>query len=141
MAKIFTGRDGSLLLSGTTAAKVVNIRMQGDLETLETTTVGDNNRTYIPGIQSFSGTATLMYYKQDDNKNDAGTLLRRILRTSPVETSDVVSMTVRLNDGNTTHNVSFNAYITSANFGISVGEIINADISFQVTGPLTTVTI
>jgi len=49
MAKVYTGRDGILQLSGTTLAKVVNFTLQANLETLETTTLGDSLRSYSPG--------------------------------------------------------------------------------------------
>ena len=38
MAKVYTGRDGALQLSGATLAKVVSFSLQANLETLETTT-------------------------------------------------------------------------------------------------------
>jgi len=65
MAKVYTGRDGVLQLSGTTLAKVVNFSLQADLETLETTTLGDSLRSYSPGVLGYSGSASLLYYKDD----------------------------------------------------------------------------
>ena len=141
MPKIFTGRDGSLLLSGQALAKVSNWTLQGELETLETTTLGDSQRTYTPGIQGFSGSASLLYYKSDAGVNDAGTLLRKIIKTDGVSTSDIVSLTLRLSDGATTNDVTINAYITSVSIGATVGDVSRAEISFQVTGAPTTVTI
>ena len=41
MAKVYTGRDGVMQLAGTTLAKVVNFAVSSNLETLETTTLGD----------------------------------------------------------------------------------------------------
>lgn len=141
MAKIYTGRDGSLLLSGVTLAKVANWTLQGELETLETTTLGDSQRTYTPGVQGFNGSASLLYYTSDSNTNDAGTLLRKVIKTSGATTSDIVQMTLRLTDGATNHDVTVNAYITSVTFGATVGDVTRAEISFQVTGAPTTVTI
>ena len=51
MAKIYTGRDGRLLLGSDTLVKVTSWTLQADLETLETTTLGDAQRSYVPGIQ------------------------------------------------------------------------------------------
>jgi len=42
MAKFYTGRDGSLLLDGVTQAKVTSWSFSSDLETLETTTLGES---------------------------------------------------------------------------------------------------
>ena len=141
MAKTYTGRDGSLQLNGTTLAKVANWSLQGELETLETTTLGDNQRTYVPGVQGFNGNASLLYYKDEAGKNDAGTLLRTVIKTSGVSSSDTVSLTLRLSDGGANNDITVTTYITSVSIGASVGDVSRAEISFQVTGAPTTVTI
>jgi len=140
MAKIYTGRDGSLLFAGTTQAKVTSWSFQADLEVLETTTLGDSQRSYTPGIQGFSGSATLLYYKADDGSIDAGNFLSKIINAGAtgVTTSDVVTLTLRLADGADQNDIAFSAYITSASIGASVGEITSAQVSFQTTGSLTT---
>lgn len=140
MAKIYTGRDGSLLLDDTTLVKVSSWSLQGELETLETTTLGDDQKTYVPGLQSFSGSASLLYYSDDANRNDASTLLRKIVKTSGVSASDTAELTLRLGDGNTNKDVTFTVYITSVSIGAAVGEISKADINFQVTGAPSSVT-
>ena len=141
MAKVYTGRDGRLLIDGATQIKVTNWSLTGNLEVLETTTLGDNQRSYTPGVQEFSGSATLLYYKDDTGKNDAATALKKVLRVSGVSASDTVDMRLRLVDGNTNSDVRLTAYITSVSFGASVGEVSSAQISFQATGALTAVTI
>lgn len=140
MAKVYTGRDGRLLLAGAVQAKVTSWTFQADVEVLETTTLGDAQRSYTPGVQSFSGSAALLYYKADDNTIDAGNFLSKIITTGTtgVASTDVVTMTLRLNDGTDNNDITFSAYITSASIGASVGEITTAQISFQTTGALTT---
>lgn len=138
MTKIFTGRDGRLLLGNDTLVKVSTWSLQADLETLETTTLGDGQRSYVPGVQSFSGSATLLYYVDTDNTNDASTLLRKLVRTDSVTSSDTVTLTLRLVDGNTNNDVKLTAYITAVSMNASVGEVMSAQISFQGTGALTT---
>lgn len=143
MAKVYTGRDGQMLLGGTTVVKVTNWSLQADLETLETTTLGDNIRSYTPGIQSFSGSATVLYYKDDNNAISTTNLLNKLVRTGTtgVSSSDTVTLTFRLADGADLNDVTLTAYVTSATIGASVGEIVSAQLSFQATGALTTVTI
>jgi hypothetical protein len=139
MAKVYTGRDGSLLLAGTTQAKVTAWSFQADVEVLETTTLGEAQRSYTPGIQSFSGSATLLYYKADDGSIDASNFLTKVITagTTGITTADVVTMTLRLADGTDNNDITFAAYITSASIGANVGEITTAQISFQTTGALT----
>ena len=141
MAKFYTGRDGRLVIDGTEQVKVTNWSLTGNLEVLETTTLGDSQRSYTPGVQEFSGTATLLYYNDNANRNDAATALKNVLKISGVNSNDTVDMRLRLVEGNTNHDVRLNAYITSVTYGASVGDVTSAQISFQGTGALTAVTI
>jgi hypothetical protein len=141
MAKIYTGRDGRLLIDGLEQIKVTNWSMTGNLETLETTSLGDSQRTYVPGVQEFNGNATLLYYNDGAGRNDAAVALKKILKTDGVAETDTVTMRLRLVEGNTNHDVEMTAYITSVSFGASVGEVSSAQINFQGTGALTAVTI
>lgn len=141
MAKVYTGRDGRLLLDGVEQVKVTNWTMTGSLEMLETTSLGESQRTYTPGVQEFNGSATLLYYNDNTGRNDAATALKKVLRVSGVSDGDTVDMRLRLVEGSNNHDVRLTTYITSVSFGASVGEVSSAQISFQGTGALTEVTI
>jgi hypothetical protein len=121
--------------------KVTNWSMTGNLEMLETTSLGESQRTYAPGVQEFNGSATLLYYNDVAERNDAATALKKVLKVSGVSETDTVDMRLRLVEGNANHDVRLTAYITSVSFGASVGEVSSAQISFQGTGALTEVTI
>jgi hypothetical protein len=140
MAKAYTGRDGRLLIDGVEQIKVSSWSLTGTLEVLETTTLGDSQRTYVPGVQEFNGSATLLYYN-DDGRNDAATALKKVLRVAGVTDTDTVDLRLRLVEGATNHDVRLTAYVTSVTFGANVGEVSSADINFQGTGALTEVTI
>ena len=143
MAKVYTGRDGVMQLGGTTLAKVVNFSLSANLETLETTTLNENIRSYTPGISGYSGSATLLYYKDDSNAINTTDLLNKLYKTGTtgVSSSDTVELTFRWVDGTDNNDIKLTAYITSANIGASTGEIVRAEIAFQGTGALSTVTI
>lgn len=141
MAKIFTGKDGRLLLDGLEQIKVTDWSLTGSVEMLETTSLGDNHRTYTPGLQEFNGSATLLYYNDGEGRNDASTVLRKVLRVDGVNDGDTVDMRLRLVDSDANRDVQMTAYITSVDFGASVGAVSSAQISFQGTGALTAVTI
>lgn len=143
MTKVYTGRDGKLLgPRGAAAAveygKVTNWALQADLEVLETTSLGESQRSYVPGVQSFSGSATLLYYN-DGTNNDASELLKQVIKTGAVTAP--LRLTLRLTDGAANSDASFDAYITGASIGASVGEVSSAQISFQATGALVTATL
>ena len=141
MSKIYTGRDGSMRgprgAATVTYGKVTNWTLQADLETLETTSLGDAQRSYAAGVQSFSGSATLLYYN-DGTNNDAKELLQKIITQGPAGVTAPVTLTLRLSDGAVNNEATFNAFITSASIGAAVGEVSAAQISFQATGSLAT---
>tara|TARA_Y100000015_G_scaffold10550_1_gene10051 strand:- start:519 stop:950 length:432 start_codon:yes stop_codon:yes gene_type:complete len=143
MAKVYTGRDGVMQLSGTTLAKVVSFQLQANLETLETTTLNENIRSYTPGISSYTGSATLLYYKDDSNNINTSDLLNKLYKTGTtgVSSSDTVELTFRWVDGTDNNDIKLTAYITSANIGAATGDIVRAEIAFQGTGALATVTV
>ena len=143
MAKVYTGRDGVMQLAGTTLAKVVNFSLSASLETLETTTLSESIRSYTPGISGYSGSATLLYYKDDSNNINTSDLLNKLYKTGTtgVSSSDTVELTFRWVDGTDNNDIKLTAYITSANIGASTGEIVRAEIAFQGTGALATVTV
>ena len=141
MAKVYTGKDGRLLIDGVEQIKVTNWTLTGSLEMLETTSLGESQRTYAPGVQEFNGSATLLYYKDVAGRNDASTALRKVLRVQGVSDGDTVTLKLRLADGDTNSDVAFAAYVTSVSIGASVGEISSAQISFQATGSLSEATI
>jgi len=143
MAKVYTGRDGLMQVNGTTVAKVVNFQLSANLETLETTTLGDNIRTYTPGIAGYSGSASLLYYKDGNGNINTTDLLGKLYKTGTtgVSSTDTVELTFRWVDGSGDKDIKLNAYITSASLGATVGDISRAEIAFQGTGKLETVSI
>ena len=141
MAKVYTGRDGRLLIDGVEQIKVSNWQMTGSLEMLETTSLGESQRTYTPGVQEFNGSATLLYYNDGTGRNDAALALRKVLRVDGVSEGDTVDMRLRLVEGSANHDVRLTTYITSVTFGAGVGEVSSAQINFQGTGALQEVTL
>ena len=149
--KIYTGRDGSLLVGGTSIAKVVNFQVSANLETLETTTLGDNLRSYTPGVVGYSGSATLLYYKDSGGNINTTEFLNKLYKSPPPPTppapppgvlsSDTVQLTLRWTDGSDVNDITMTAYITSASIGATTGDIVRAEIAFQGTGGLSVVSI
>ena len=143
MAKVYTGRDGVLQVGGTPLAKVVNFQLSSNLETLETTTLNEHIRVYVPGVVGYSGSATLLYYKEDDGTFNTTNILSKLYKTGidGVSSSDTVELTFRWVDGTDNNDIKLTAYITSASIGAATGDIVRAEIAFQGTGTLSTVTI
>tara|TARA_B100001063_G_scaffold241704_1_gene269073 strand:+ start:4322 stop:4756 length:435 start_codon:yes stop_codon:yes gene_type:complete len=143
MAKVYTGRDGVLQVAGTTVAKVSSFSVQANLETLETTTLSENIRSYVPGIVGYTGSCSLLYYKEDSGTINTTSLLSALVKTGSagVTSSDTVDLTFRWVDGADNNDIKIKAYVSSATMGAATADLVRAEISFIGTGELLTATI
>lgn len=137
MAHFYSGRDGEFSFGGKVIAKVASFSIQSNLETLETTTLGDHDRSYTPGVLSYSGSATLLYY-EDGGKMAAGEVLNKVFTTDSdgVTTSAKKEMEFKFKNGSTDRSIKITGYITSASIGAVTGDIVRAEIAFQGDGTL-----
>ncbi len=126
MAKYYSGQDGSLYLQGQQVAKVKSWGVSFSTEALETTTLAEDSRTYTTGLKSATGNCTVMYY--DDAPVD---LLNQLNQSTPGALP-----ACRLKLVFDTKFFEFDAVLTSGNLACTVGEIMQVDIEFQVTGDL-----
>ena len=142
MAKVYTGRDGVLQVAGTTVAKVSSFSVQANLETLETTTLSENVRSYVPGVVGYTGSCSLLYYK-DGNSINTTSLLSALVKTGSdgVSSSDTVDLTFRWVDGTDNNDIKIKAYVSSATMGAATADLVRAEISFIGTGELIAATI
>ena len=132
----YSGKDGTLTYNGNSVAKVSSWSFSSSVDTLETTALTDGDRSYVPGLRQCSGSATILYY---DNAQSSAPklLLERIVSTSAVSESSIIG--IKLGWGGKT--IDGNVIITSGELNCAVGEVMQASIQFQFTGPLTGVTL
>jgi len=142
MAKVYTGRDGVLQVADTTIAKVSSFSVQANLETLETTTLSENVRSYVPGVVGYTGSCSLLYYK-DGNSINTTNLLKALIKadSAGVTSSDTVDLTFRWVDGTDNNDIKIKAYVSSATMGAATADLVRAEISFVGTGELLAATI
>lgn len=133
----YTGRSGSLVVDGKPVAKIRDWSLETTVELLNTNTVDSTSNTFTPGIKGASGSATLMYYRleagESANYTQFTALLNKIHKVGAVTESDRVLMTLRTST-NANDDIQFYAYITSAQLGISTGELSSVPIQFTVDG-------
>lgn len=151
----YTGRSGKLYVVGDLGSaptpadnqSVLKIRdwsIETSLELLETTTIDTAVKSYTPGMVSSTGSATVMYYRQESG--DVGVqfeqLLNKVMKTSTagVSESDRVGMVLRagVQPGagvDVKDDIAFNAYITSAGITVGTGELTSVALQFTVDGP------
>ena len=145
MSGFYSGQDGRLLIGGDTAAKVRSWSFTVNQAVLETVSLEDTDRTLIPGIRSVTGSCSLYYYQETaGGTTDTGTLLDKMITANTGDGGEqgggkkgTVEFELKILDGNNNRRISFYAYITSLSMTSSVGEVMSADVSFEVHGAVT----
>ena len=128
----YSGKDGTLTYNGTLVAKVSNWNISTTVDTLDTTALKESDRTFVPGIRSTSGSATVFYYD-----SSPVSLLQRVVKTTAVTETDI--LTIKL--GWDSKFIQGSCIITSAELSCAVGEVMQANIQFQFTGAPTGVSL
>ena len=124
--------------------KIRDWSIETSLELLETTTIDSAVKTYTPVMVSSTGSATVMYYRNE--AGDVGVqfdeLLNKIMKTTQdgVTDDDLVGMVLRAgaqpNAGlDVKDDIAFNAYITNAGITVGTGELTSVSLQFTVDGP------
>ena len=138
MATYFTGADGALLVDGTEVAKIRDWSISGSAEALETTTTGDSARTFVYGRQSYTGQCSALYYEDSAGALVMAPLLANIYRTTDLSATTTNTLVLKLADD---RQLQATVLFTQGSMAVSAGQIVIAQLSFQVTGNLTTATI
>jgi len=129
----YSGKDGKLKYNGNEVAKVSNWSISAAVDTLETTVLADGDRSYVPGLRTISGNATVFYYD-----SAPVSLLERVVKIGAVSERDDI-LVIELKWG--AKFINGNCIITSAELNCAVGEVMQASIQFQFTGAPTGVTL
>lgn len=141
----FTGQTGSVYYAATAGstptqkiAKVRSWSFQSNVNTSETTALGDYAATNVATIKGGSGSAEIFYYTLEagEEGTTASSVLSKVFKTGAMSSSDRVSLELRIDN---TRYLRFNAWITSADIGTSTGEVTRASISFTMDGDYTAV--
>ena len=125
---VYTGAGGELRYNGVRIAKCREYSLEVARDALETTGLGDHDRTYTQGIRGTSGSATILYDRDD---NATRNLLNSIFEDD--NNGQLVSFVLNANDGAVMEST---AVITSVSTPVAVGDVIACSVSFQVSGPL-----
>jgi hypothetical protein len=128
----YSGKDGTLTYNGTLVAKVSNWSVSSTVDTLDTTVLTESDRSFVPGLRTISGSATVFYYDSSPVP-----LLQRVVKTTAVSESDI--LVIKL--GWDTKFIQGSCILTSAELNCAVGEVMQASIQFQFTGAPTGVTL
>jgi len=148
MAKYYSGQDGKLFVDGANdninstdeVAKVRSWSFTLNTAVLETVSLGDFDRTIIPGISSVTGSCSIYYYAESTGaSHNSGRLSSEILNAAlPRSGNNPISRErskVRLRlQVDSKHFIDLKAVITSVSMQNSVGEVMAAEVNFEGDG-------
>lgn len=129
--QVFTGQDGKFKFNDEAQPKTQSWTLEASSTLLEKTSLGQKAATNIAGVKTYTGNATILYYKEDTKIKN---VLDKIFKTGDVETYPV-----QFEWGDKL--IKFNAYITAASIAVAPGEVARAEITFTADGDLTTVSL
>lgn len=138
MATTWRGQDGSVTLGGTPVTVIGGVygyTVVSDFGALEATVMGEVWRTYRPGLPGWSGTMQARFHMGEGQEN----LLETVTGLDPAGTLAEVRFTI--NDQNDptpgTRYLSGAVVITGVSIAAELMNIIEANYTFQGSGPLT----
>ena len=123
------GNDGVLSLDGETVAQLRSYSIDTTSDTIETTVMGDDSRTYVKGLSSYTGSADVYWDATHWSGITNGNPTGGTVGDGPV------AMTLYAESAG--DNWSGNILITGYSVSASTDGLVEATISFQGTGGLT----
>ena len=144
----YSGRDGELYIGNQTTSKAAKIQswsFSSSMAVLETTSMGDTDRTLKSGVRSYSGSCRLFYYVSDTTSSSTSSNINGLIDAAikaggsagdgENDPSDEVTLRLRLTTGSTDQrDIQFSAFITGVSMSTAVGEVASADITWEANG-------
>jgi hypothetical protein len=140
----FSGQHGVMRIATAggglaTVGRLKNWSYTSQQQTLDTTSLQDTDKTIIPGVRSASGQASLLYYSEaTSNVARVGSHLIKTGGTNYDSQNfgdnaqpELCQIELSIDGGGT---IGFYAQITSFAMTCAVGEVVSADVSFEVHG-------
>ena len=124
-----TGSEGTIKIGSDTVGELRSFSLESTAETIEDTSMGDTSRTYKVGLKSFTGTASVFFDETDT-----------------AQTALVAGAEITLNvypEGATSGDTYYtgSAIVTGKTINSSFDGMVEAEVSFQGTGALTSATV
>jgi hypothetical protein len=126
---VLTGNSASISFKGTAVGKCRSFNLDVAKDALETTVLGDADRTYVEGLRGATGSTTLLY---DPTDPASVAFLESIFSTG--------SATIVLDADSPSGSggdFSCTAIVTQVSTPVSVGEVTACSVNFQITGAVT----
>jgi hypothetical protein len=140
----FSGQHGVMKIatgggSFATVGRLKNWSYTSQQQTLDTTALQDTDKTIIAGVRSATGQASLLYYAEATSNVElvGGSLVKTGTGQASSPTygvntpPEICNIQLSLDGGGS---IGVYAYITSFAMTCSVGEVVSAEVSFEVHG-------
>ena len=149
MSGFYSGQDGELFVNNNKAAKVRSWSFTFNQAVLETVSLEDTDRTIIHGIRSYTGNVSIYYYQDSagSGSGELSTIISNIIKLgtdSDVGTgrgdavnaeSSLMFLKLKMKDGSANGRfIQFDVIPTNFTMTSAIGEVMAADISFEVNG-------
>ena len=121
----FAGKDGIVKIGSNAIGEIRSYSIEQTMDTIEDSTMGDTDRTYVASLKSFSGSMDVYF-----DEADAGQL--------DVQVGDTGTINVQM-EGDTTgdHQLSGAILVTGRTITAAFDGMVEASLTFQGTGALT----
>lgn len=135
------GNDGSIAFAGSGAGNatgsksLINVRnftCEISADTIETSTMGVDSRTYVRGLASWSGSADVYV---DPANLTGGSAISQLITTGGVVGDGVVTFRGNLS-ANGANNLLGNVIITGFSINSTMDGLVEGSCSFQGSGPI-----
>jgi hypothetical protein len=130
-----TGNNGAVTIDGASVLSVRNFSIEMTRDTIETTVMGTDVRTYLTGLSSFSGSADVYFDASDFDTNES-----KFNPTAGLVGASGVAVKLYLEEnysGSSDYAFTGNVIVTGYTVNSSFDGMVEASISFQGTGGTT----
>lgn len=127
-----TGNDGAILVNSQSVANVRSFSVEMSSDTIETTIMGNDNRTYVKGLGSFSGSCDIYF---DPSEFSGSDVTFNPTSSSAAVGDSAVAVKFYIED-DTTNDIGFtgSVIVTGYTVNSSMDGMVEASLSFQGTG-------
>ena len=124
-----TGADGELRYNGRKIAKCRSWSLNIVRDAIEDSCLGELDRSYIPGMRSGTGSASILY-----DPGNVGAV--RVLNSIFNNKGGIGELEFLLDRHNPDGGFRCNVFVTNVSSTVSVGAAIACEVTFQVTGEM-----
>jgi hypothetical protein len=125
------GNDGSIAIGGVGLVNVRNFTCDITADTIETSTMGVDSRTYVRGLASWSGSADV--YVDPANLTGGASVISRLIATGGAVGDGVATFRGNLSASGA-NNLTGNVIITGFSVNSTMDGLVEGSVSFQGSG-------